>query len=329
MNYNNFKDSFLNNRTYPPTSSVIIDTNIIRNYEDLDYICYVEGPTDEDFYGNIKNLSISNKKIKFITGLTKNDEIKEYRVGKESVIKKYYEINSYVNFKYLLKKSIFIIDSDNYGLLSEYYDEKYLNKKVFNITNGYAFENYFFSKRNIRKIFEYFKLTETDLNEFVICLNRFIKEVSYYNRLKCSTTIACKKCKYHTYLPSTRVEFLYGKKAGKKITAEDIFDFDFTGKYNYYFRKNLMERQNKKIKEVIGKNDLIMDYFNNVSIKFENNANYIRGHDIYNFLQKYLYQKFNINISPRITENSKYFEVLKIIDVDINFVNGLGEDIKY
>lgn len=162
MNYNNFKDSFLNNRTYPPISSVIIDTNIIRNYEDLDYICYVEGPTDEDFYGNIQNLSISNKKIKFITGLTKNDEIKEYRVGKESVIKKYYEINSYVNFKYLLKKSIFIIDSDNYGLLSEYYDEKYLNKKVFNITNGYAFENYFFSKRNIRKIFEYF-------NEFVEC----------------------------------------------------------------------------------------------------------------------------------------------------------------
>lgn len=327
MSNNYFKNEFLNNRAYIPSSSSIISTNVIRNDEDIDYICYVEGPTDEDFYGNINNISLSGKKLKFISGLTKRDAVNGQEIGKESVISSYYKVFSNSNFKSLLSKSIFIVDSDNYGLLSEYYEEEYLNKNVFNITNGYAFENYFFINDNIKKIFEYFNLSSDEYEKFNKYLEKFVQEVSYYNRLKSCTTIACKKCKYQTYLPSTSVEFLYGSKAGEKIKPSDIFNFDFTGKYNYYFRKNLMERQNKKIEQVIQDYNIIMDYFNNVSIKYENNVSYIRGHDVYNFLQVYLKQKFNINISPKITENSKYMEILNILNVNLNFVNGLGENI--
>lgn len=328
MSNNDFKNEFLNNRSYVPASISIISTNEIRNDEDVDYICYVEGPTDEDFYGNLNVWPFSNKKVRFISGLVNGDATSEQKIGKESVISSYYKVFSHSNFKELLYKSIFIVDSDNYGLLSEYYEEEYLNKDVFNVTKGYAFENYFFLNNNIKRIFEYFNLSYDEYEKFNKYLEKFVQDVSYFTRLKSCTTIACKKCKYQTYLPSTSVEFLYGNKAGEKIEFNDIFNFDFTGKYNYYFRKNLMDRQIKKIEQVIRNYDVIMDYFNNVSIKYENNVNYIRGHDVYNFLQAYFKQNFNINISPKITDRSNYLEILNILELHINFVNGLGEVIE-
>lgn len=189
--------------------------------------------------------------------------------------------------------------------------------------------DFFMVKYYVKEI-NYFNLTRNEYDNFINLLYGFVKEISYYNRLKSCTTIACKKCKYHTYLPATSIFFLYGPRIGEKVEARDIFNFDFNGNYKYYFRKSLMERQNLKIEEVIKDNELIMEYFNKESIKFENNIKYIRGHDLYNFLQKYLYQKFDIDISPNYKKrmNSKYLDIVKLLDVKMDFVNGLGEKIK-
>ena len=325
MNNESFKEKFLLNMESLPTSSSIFEENIYRNDKNIDYICYVEGPTDSDFYGNISNTSISSKNIRFIRSLISGESENKLDIGKEGVIKNYFRVLS----KEALKKSIFIIDHDYDGLISDFYSLDELNDKYFSITDGYAFENYFLTSDNIKRIFDYFKLSIEEYYNFESYLKKFIEDVSNYNRLKSCTVIACKNCKYHTKLPSTSVRFMYGRNTGKKIEANDIFKFDFTNKYEYYFRKNLMEMQNKRIEYVIRNNSLIMDYYNNVSNRIDNNLMYIRGHDLYSFLQQYLYQMFNINISPRLKDRqySHYIDIVKILDIKMKFVNGLGETI--
>lgn len=321
----NFKNEFINHMQDVPNSSRIIKYNEYRTDKTIDYICYVEGPTDPDFYQNIKNTSLSSKKIKFIRSLTTREGASKSDIGKEGVIKNYYNISSTNE----LRKSIFIIDHDYEGLISEFYPKDDLNSNVFTITEGYAFENYFCTEENLLKIFNYFNLPKSEYDKFINLIYKFVEEISYYTRLKSCTTIACKNCKYHTRLPSTSIFFLYGPKTGQKIESNDIFNFDFNGKHNYYFYKVLMEKQNRKIENAIKNNKLIMEYFYNESIKFENNIRYVRGHDLYNFLEKYLYQKFNININPSIKErrHSKYLDIVRILNIDISLVNGLGEKI--
>lgn len=322
---NDYKTKIINYMEEEPKSTRLFKYNVYRNDKTIDYICYVEGPTDPDFYQNIKNTGLSSKKIKFIRSLTTSEGATKIDIGKEGVIKKYYDISSIDE----LKKSIFIIDHDYEGVISEFYSKDELNSNVFTITKGYAFENYFCTEDNLLKIFNYFGLPRYEYDKFISLMYKFVEEVSYYNRLKSCTTIACKNCKYRTKLPSTSIFFLYGPKTGQKIEAKDIFNFDFNGKYEYYFYKTLMEKQNKKIEDVIKNNELIMEYYDNESIKFENNIRYVRGHDLYNFLEKYLYQKFNINISPNKKDRrqSKYIEIVRILNVDINFVNGIGEKV--
>ena len=60
----------------------------------------------------------------------------------------------------------------------------------------------------------------------------------------------------------------------------------------------------------------------------KNKIEYTRGHDIFNMLETYLMQIHNINISQsKFAKNSRYKEIVRILDVDIDFVNGHGERI--
>ena len=310
----------------PPISSGILETNIYRNDKEIDYICYVEGPTDSYFYNNIKNEVLNNKKLEFIGMPISSDNISNDEIGKEGVIKKYYGIFSMPNYKELLKKSIFIIDHDFEGLVSERYSPIELDNSVFTITKYYAFENYFLVKRNLKKIFDYFNIDNNSYNDFVKYLDIMVCETSRYTRLKSAVTIACKKGKYQTFLPSSKCIIPSGKLEGKVMKPDNIFHFNFNKKYQHFYNINFLNLQSDAMWNAIKNNKKILNYFNYESLKFKNKMEFTRGHDVYKLLEEYLKQVHKINISQkRYQKDSRYIEIVKIIDVDINFVNGLGE----
>ncbi len=326
--YSESNKCFLKLIEEPPISSSIMETNIYKNDKNIDYICYVEGPTDTTFYGNLKNCPLSNKKIEFISMPTSQEGAFSDEIGKEGVISRYFSIYRFPNYKKLLSKSIFIIDHDFEGLTSEKYDPGELDETVFTITKPYAFENYFLTKSNLQKIFSYFNLSSNSYYKFEEYLNKLVYETSTYTRLKSSVTIACKKGKYKTYLPSSKCIIPSGNFAGRVMEPKNIFHFDFLGKYQYFYNRKFLNIQNEKMKNSIKNDKKILDYYNNISIKFKNKIEYTRGHDIFNMLETYLMQIHNINISQsKFAKNSRYKEIVRILDVDIDFVNGHGERI--
>jgi len=325
---NRLETEFSNSRLYIPECSCKFDVNIYRNDKKLDYVCFVEGYTDPSFYNNILNTVISGKKLKYVRSLSSKETVYGNEIGKEGVIKNYFSIYQYPDFKNILSKSIFIVDHDYEGLISEFYGQDEINKKVFTVTPYYAFENFFLTDENIEKIFKYFNIDNDELVKFKNILNQFVKENSDYTRLKSSVTIACKKCQYKTYLPSSKIRVPYGKNAGEYMGPNDIFNFIFNNPKYHFYNKNFMKMQNEAMYEAIKNSPKIMQYYSNETKKFINNKNFIRGHDIYKLLEQYLLQNFNINISQKkYDKNSRYNEIVKIIEVNMNFVNGLGETI--
>ena len=83
----NNNDVFIKSTIELPCSAGIFEMNIYRNRNDIDYICFVEGPTDPLFYENIKNTVISKKKKEYIRMLTTDETDSGNNVGKEGVIK--------------------------------------------------------------------------------------------------------------------------------------------------------------------------------------------------------------------------------------------------
>ena len=325
---NKFEENFRSNLLSFPESELKFQLNELMG-KDIDYICFVEGPTDPDFYSQINNTSLSNKKIRFIRSLTTDESGEADEIGKEGVLKKYYKMFEYPNYKEILNKCIFIVDHDYEGLVSEKYDSDYINKEAFSVTPYYSFENFFLTDINIKKIFEHFNIDENSYNDFMDYLTTFIFENSEYSRLKSSVTIACKKGKYNTKLPSSVVKVPYGKFAGNEMTPYHIFNFIFDNPKYHFFNKKFMDIKNDKMKESVYSNYLIKSYYLNETNKFINNRDYIRGHDIYKLLEQYLYQKHKINIKQLDYNNktSRYNEIVKILTVDMEFFNGLGHKI--
>lgn len=319
----NNNDVFIKSTIELPCSAGIFEMNIYRNRNDIDYICFVEGPTDPLFYENIKNTVISKKKKEYIRMLTTDETDSGNNVGKEGVIKNYFNISR--KFKDLLYKCIFIIDHDYEGLVSQYYEKEDLNENVFSITPYYAFENFFLTDENLYKIFKHFEI-ENYYKDFIKFLNQFVDETSNYSRLKSSITIACKKGKYHTYLPSSQTIIPYGKLKGQIMTPYNIFHFNFNNYYPHFYNKNFMELKNEDMWKAIKDSELIRSYYNNETQKFINNRNLVRGHDIYKLLEEYLKQRCGINISQKqLDKKSRYKEITELLNIQMQFVNGLGE----
>ena len=326
---NKFEEEFKKSLVYVPDSSCLFDINIYRNIKDLDYICFVEGPTDPNFYNNILGTPISGKNLRYVRSLTTDEGGFGDEIGKDGVIKNYFLVNQNKDLKKVLPKSIFIVDHDYEGLFSEYYGRNEINEKHFSITPYYAFENFFLTDENVAKIFKYFNLSNKELLKFKKILSQFVEETSNYTRLKSSVTIACKKCEYQTVLPSSRIEVPYGKYEGKTMTPYHIFHFIFNNEKYHFYNKNFMELQSEAMLKSVKSSKMILDYYNNKTLKFINNRDFIRGHDVYRLLEQYLLQNFNINISPsKYARNSRYNDIIKLLNVKMKFVTGIGNSIE-
>ena len=148
-----------------PGSLFII--NQIRNDDKINYICFVEGTTDINFYKNINNIPFSNKEIYYIHMLYKKKgglDISNELIGKKGIITNYFKIKDNKTLNKSLNKCIFIVDHDYDGLVDRKLDDNECNN--FTITEPYAFENYFLSEDNLKEIFKLFNISDKFDNFF-------------------------------------------------------------------------------------------------------------------------------------------------------------------
>lgn len=303
------EDTILNDRRnlIPGTILYTLSNLINRNGK---WYCIVEGKTDQYFYSNIKNIDLKNSTY-YLYGKNKDLE----QGGKNTVINSYNIIKKIPRLNKFMNKYIFIIDHDYVGLTSEEIEIDYDSYTNITITKPYSFENYFLTEKNIKTIFKYFNI-ENDSDNFINLYNAFAKEIQEYTRLKSSTIeIKQKQSKYYDQYCSSYI---------KKYSYDEIFDFDFSdGKLNYN-RKYLYE-EISLLKRYVNNNNNARQYYLNQSIDLVKNNDFIRGHNAFDFLIKYLQQVHNIIVD--IGNNDQYSKLVKILDVDINIKNAIGDSI--
>ena len=140
---------------------------------------------------------------------------------------------------------------------------------------------------------------------------QFVNEISEYNRLKSSiVAVYNKNTKYYSY---------YKPSYKKKYSDEEIFNFDFK-KDNFYNKEMLLEEV-EILKKAVFDSPEAKAYFENESIKFEKNKEFIRGHNIYNFFEEYLKQVFELDI----LRGFEYGKIVSLLNVEMDFHNGIGE----
>lgn len=311
---------FMANRKERPISEIVYRFTCMAYKKDK--YCIIEGSSDQYFYSNIKCIDFNKSITEFLYNSNKNTEMYMDRnsekrfVGKNAVIQAYYMINKNDKLAPLLDKCFFIVDQDYYGLNSNYYysiDENM--EKCFSITKYHSFENYFLTEKNIRNIFNYLEkkygIPQGEYEKFTKKLLKFVNEVSEYNRLKSSiAAVYNKNTKYYTeYKP-------YYKK---KYSDEEIFDFNFQNEL--YYNKDMMIEEMELLRKAVNSSSKAKEFYENESIKFDNNKEFIRGHNIYNFLEEYLKQVFNLNI----LKGYEYGKIVSLLDVEMQFNNGIGE----
>ena len=311
---------FMANRKERPISEIVYRLTCMAYKKDK--YCIIEGSSDQYFYSNIKCIDFNKSITEFLYNSKKNNNLyidkgSEKRfVGKNAVIQAYYMINKNDKLSPLLNRCYFIVDKDYYGLNSNFYhniDEEM--EKCFSITKYHSFENYFLTEENIRKIFDYLeKKYEISIEEYEKYYNKlmqFVNEISEYNRLKSSiVAVYNKNTKYYSY---------YKPSYKKKYSDEEIFNFDFK-KDNFYNKEMLLEEV-EILKKAVFDSPEAKAYFENESIKFEKNKEFIRGHNIYNFFEEYLKQVFELDI----LRGFEYGKIVSLLNVEMDFHNGIGE----
>lgn len=292
---NNFYDEFNNFRKNQPNSRMVLEFAGVREYLNKDYlVCFVEGPDDKKFYRFIRNKNTFKEIDKDNYIYANND--KDESLGKKCVLLMYDYINN--NYKDSLDKCIFVVDHDYNGL-----NGYKVNKDFITITKPYSIENYYLNKDNLYLIFNYINHLD-DYNDFIELLDGFIYDLSDFVRLK-STITNLKKDSGFRYF--------------KLYDNNKIFKFDFNNVP--YFNVDYLNEEVKNMKKAISTNTSALNYYNYLSKEFSGKVEWIRGHDIYKLLKYYIRYNYNIDI-----DNDKiHSDIIKMIDVDIDIKNGLGE----
>ena len=312
MNRDKFREIFDEGYLMPPYSSYgLFMFNQCRN-NGYKYYCFTEGSTDDVFYKNVIGLEFLKNDTYFIPMQNIQEAPSEFDIGKSGVMNTYNDIRTRNNLLHYLNRCIFLIDHDYEGALSSKVVVPETLRDNLTITKLYSFENYFLIEENIDKIFKLFGLD--DVNVFKQKLNNFVEEISEYNRLKSAINISYMKGV--NYRPPVNYR--------KKYDSNEIFIFDFNNVYDYYFRKELFDRELNNMRTAVNNFEKAKEYFENDSLKFRNNINFVRGHDLYRFLQYYLWQRHNIDIRPR-KNNINYIRMINECNIDIDIKNGLGK----
>jgi hypothetical protein len=312
MKMNNFNEKIKLHFVYDkdiPFSEVLIKMNqcLYKNNK----ICIVEGFDDIIFYSNSKMKKIEN--VRYICGKKSSEDI---ITGKQYVLNACKKALDHQVLSRIISKFLFVVDRD-YDYCDTYYEiglAQYKDttfKDKLTITKKYAFENYFLELKNLKIIFEYFKI-QNELNKFLEKNKQFILETAEY--FSWFATIV-----YAYRLP-------YMEKAKLNFKNNDIFVFDFS-KQEYY-NKTIMFKAIEERKRIIfiSKYKKLLLQKQAEYLEIIKEQGYIQGHALYNFLKEYLMYFYSVDIRQKY-KNDNYINILKKLDVDIELHLGNGQKI--
>lgn len=249
------------------------------NSSSVDNYVFVEGYTDELFYGN-SNINDLNTNAKYYYRKCQDKDSFDFR-GKKSVL---FCLKRIVENKELSKhigKCYFIIDRDYTarGINSNSFGIKKVGLERLRVTKGHSMENYFLEKDNLILIF-----TKLGKKEYI---EDFWKKYCYFAETMSGFYAA--KAIYTELKESNLLIKYYSKKNESNIFVYNFHEEDFFTSigdvkkaekmilqcitHNYYLQKV------SYLKKLIAENPLL-----------------IRGHDAFDFLRIYLYQKLGLQI---------------------------------
>lgn len=277
-------------------------------------ICIVEGPSDWTFYKNTNIMKLKKCNCNYVwhKGIhaRPNPDLDQEFTGKEAVIKTYYEIRDNQDLFPSLNRTFFIVDRD--------YDDRLILKKkllslddykCFSITPFHSFECFFLFKENVYKLFEYLNLDKTDVLCFLSVFKKFCGQITEYFALK-ATIVAC-------------YNFCWNRPSYKKgYENEEIFDLKFDSEGNFIYNSRLMDKEVSSMWSSIEYNNQATSYYKETYKELNDNPLFLRGHNLFEFLEKYLDGVHDIIFTHN--DREKYELFINQMYVPISIKNGKG-----
>ena len=252
--------------------AVLMRFNIKRVENPNGPYIFVEGSDDRRFY-SATNISLFHTDLYFyaVHQDYKDDEVKV--VGKDAVLRCYTVLKTKTNIGSSFKKCVFIVDRD-YDENIKYSTTKIQleDKKRISMTSGHSFENYFLDEGNLKCIFDYYGLNAKALKDYYEHFGAFSDKASTYFAA-CATITA-----FHDSLLSSYRH---------RYRNDDIFDNDIL--VDEGIDIDAYTKEFSKMMKVIQEHKECMEFYKNIKKEVvAQPALYIRGHNVFSHLEKYL-----------------------------------------
>lgn len=295
-----FKDIVLNNIAFEKPIGMTIRYNAQRVDKRIKHFVFVEGKDDKLFYSSTALEELKDPAAYFYSVRSDYREEEEKIVGKSSVLYCYKYIKNNRTLCSGIGKCVFIVDKD-YDPLLQYtpYAFSEEEKRYIRRTEGYSFENFFILQENLQLLFKAVNLSSEDVYEFEAALKKTWKSLWSYYAAKAAITL-----NYHnSNIPNY----------SSRYKSKDIFVFK--GSIGVDLEKKRQETQ--KMIDHINTNPELQEVYKGLKKALKNSPyQYMRGHDVYDYLLYYLQIKHGITLN-NIQEVSDYSHVVAKMTVNM------------
>ena len=273
---NNFKAYFQNQIDEEVDFGPVMRFSIKRNDKSISHFIFVEGSTDEQFYGNTRIDILRDRAAYFYRRMKDEDTLPEYK-GKEAVFYALKRVSQNEKLSSEIDRCLFIVDRDS----SEHISSTRVRlsaaeyKRVL-ITAGHSMENYFLDKGNVTTLLRYFCV---DPIRFWDLFSDFAGAMSPYYALNAVITENYQRIRYR-----------------KKYSNAEVLSFDFSKGDDYWDGFDAMQEECQLMRAKLRQNPAYLQRVSFLEARIRSNPRYIRGHDAYTFLEEYLKQLFDLDI---------------------------------
>ena len=275
-----FKEIIIDNITCEKPIGMTIRYNTRRVDKRIKHFVFVEGRDDKLFYSCTEDEDLTNAAAYFYSVRSDYREGDEKIVGKSSVLYCYKHIKNNRTLCNGIEKCVFIVDKDydpslqftSYNLTEE--DKHFIRR-----TEGYSFENYFILRENLQLLFRSMHLPDEAVDEFQAALNKMWKALWSYYAAKGAITL-----NFYNNTP----------QYSSKYKPREIFVF--SGNIEVDLEKKRAETQ-RMIDHINTSSELQETYKSLKKALKISPYQYMRGHDVYDYLLYYLQKNYGLSIS--------------------------------
>lgn len=267
-----FKDYFKTQLQVEKPMGVIVRFNVKRAENPKGRYIFVEGSDDRRFYSST-DIPVFHTDLFFFSVHDDFENESLQVVGKEAVLQCFTILKSRTDIGNSFEKCVFIIDRD-YDEDIEYSATKVQpdEKSRFSMTQGHSFENYFLRKDNLKTVFDYYGLSESDLEEYYRHFEAFSERAGKYYAARATITA------FH----NSKLSFYRPKHRNDRVFQNDIL-------IDEGIDANAYKEEYTRMMEAINEHRECIEYYKKTKKEITQKPEMcIRGHNVYYHLEKYL-----------------------------------------